>query len=350
MSNLANAFSESVYAGLHPHAAGATLVVGLSGGPDSVALTRAVVQLYTEGRIGRIVLAHFNHQLRGAASEADEFFVRELHSQLASGPTRAIGFHCGRADVLRATNAGRANGEATARCLRYQWLADVALAEQAQVVLTAHTADDQAETVLHHILRGTGLSGLRAIARCRTLRWPTRLVRPMLDVGRMQVLTYLADIGQGYCMDATNQDLRQTRARIRHELIPRLSRSNTELIRILCQTANEAALHHDRRMSLARKLLSMAELAQAGLLYVLDRPVLSQAPRPVLREALRLIWRRAKWGERAMTFNHWNRLADVVIGIRPRAVFPGGISARVRGNVAQIGLEQRSRSTLPTER
>jgi tRNA(Ile)-lysidine synthase len=351
MAHLAHRFVESIYAGLQPHAAGTTLLVALSGGPDSVALARAAAQLHAEGLIGRIVLAHFNHQLRGAASDSDELFVRELHKQLTCREGSEVLFCCGRQDVLSSARENKANLEATARRLRYQWLADIARAEGAEVVLTGHTADDQAETVLHHIMRGTGLCGLRGIARCRPLRPPTRLVRPMLGLSRQQVLTYLASMGQPYCVDATNHDLRQTRARIRHELVPSLQAANNgQVVRILCRLAEEAARHYERCVSLGRKLASAAELPQAGLLYVFDRRRLAEAPGPVLREALRLIWRRASWPERAMTVSHWNRLADVVVGRRPAALFPGGIAARVRGDVAQIGPETRTRLTLPPER
>jgi tRNA(Ile)-lysidine synthase len=351
MIDLANRFSASVHAGLQPHAADTALVVALSGGPDSVALARALAHLQTAGHVGKIVLAHFNHRLRGAASDSDALFVRELHKQLACGVTSEIRLRCGKADVLSTTRHDRANMEATARRLRYHWLADIAIAEGTQVVVTGHTADDQAETVLHHILRGTGLRGLRGIAGCRPLRSSTRLVRPMLELRRQEVLDYLASIGQGYCIDATNHDLKQTRARIRHELIPRLqATSNGEAGKILCQMAKKAALRYDRCASLAGRLVSLAELPQAGLLHVFDRHLLTQAPGPVLREALRLIWRRANWPERAMTFDHWIRLADIVIGSRPRAVFPGSITARVRGNVAQIGPENRTPSTVSRER
>ena len=351
MSDLAKRFVERIFAALEPHPVGAGMVVALSGGPDSVALTRAVTQLHAEGRIGKVVLAHFNHQLRGAASDSDEFFVRELHGRLTSWSTPKIVLHCGRADVLSATKARRANTEAMARALRYHWLADIAVAEGAPVVVTGHTADDQAETVLHHILRGTGLRGLRGIACCRALRLPTRLVRPMLDLTRQVVVDYLRSVEQGYCVDATNHDLHQTRARIRHRLIPPLqAASHGQAVGIVCRIAKEAALHYDGRMRLARKLASSAELPRAGLLHVFDRHLLAQARRPVLLEALRLIWRRASWPERAMTLNHWNRLAEVVIGPRPPAVFPGGITARVRGDVVQIGPDARSPSTLPTER
>jgi tRNA(Ile)-lysidine synthase len=344
-------FCELVYAGLQPHASGTSLAIALSGGPDSVALTRAAAQLHTAGRIGRIVLVHFNHQLRGAASDSDELFVRDFHKQLTSIGTPEISLHCGTADVLSARRAGRGNVEATARMLRYQWLADVAIAEGAQVVVTGHTADDQAETVLHHILRGTGLRGLRGIARCRLLRRPVRLVRPMLDLGRQEILDYLARIGQSYRVDATNHDPHQTRARIRHGLIPQLeATSNGQAVRILCRTARTAAMHYDVRMSLAQKLITTAGLPRAGLLQVFNRQLLAKAPPPVLREALRLIWRRANWPQHAMTVAHWSRLADVVVGHLPTTVFPGGVAARTRGNVAQIGPESRFRRTTPLER
>jgi tRNA(Ile)-lysidine synthase len=351
LSDFASDFVEKVFAALAPHGIGSGIVIAVSGGPDSVALTRALATLQGDGRLGRIVLAHFNHQLRGAASDSDELFLRELHSHVSPCARADIVLRCGRADVLRAARAGHDNVEATARRLRYYWLADIAVAEEAAVVVTGHTADDQAETVLHHILRGTGLRGLRGIARCRPLRSPTRLVRPMLDVTRQEVLSYLSSVGQDYCVDGTNHCLNQTRARIRHLLIPPLqSASSGQVVEVLCRIAKEATSHYDRRVGRARKLARMAELPQAGLLHVFNRHLLAEAPRSVLREALRLMWRRANWPERAMTVKHWNRLEDVVVGRRPATVFPGGITASVRGNVTQIGPNAGSKPTLRTER
>ena len=126
-------------------------VVAVSGGADSVAMLRGLVEVGVSG----LVVGHFNHRLRGEESDADEAFVREL------AETLGLPCHVGSADVL----AAGGNLEATARQLRYDWLTSLGRTW----VATGHTADDQAETVLHRLIRGTGITGLRGIAQARPL-------------------------------------------------------------------------------------------------------------------------------------------------------------------------------------
>src|SRR5438132_2881347 len=184
------------------------IVVAVSGGPDSVALLRALASLPTAGRL---VVAHLNHQLRGPESDADEAFVRALPESLQPG----MELRCERIDVAAQARTEGANVEAVARRVRYDWLARVAKECQASWVATGHSADDQAETVLHRLLRGTGLKGLRGIATCRPLSSEVNLVRPLLDVARAQVLAYLDAEQQSYCQDRSNLDLTFRRNRIR---------------------------------------------------------------------------------------------------------------------------------------
>src|SRR5262249_20196828 len=116
--------------------------------------------------------------------------------------------------------------EADARRARYEWLIEVARQRGASVVAVGHTRDDQAETILHRILRGTGPRGLGGIPRrrARATDPPIELVRPLLDVSREEIRSYLADLGQPFREDASNADLGRTRARIRQDLLPRLVR------------------------------------------------------------------------------------------------------------------------------
>ena len=151
-----------------------TVLVAVSGGADSVALLRAIVALKTAGE-GRLVAAHLNHQLRPAEAEADQALVVEL--------CRRLGVACevGRVRLDLAGPEGRDGLEAAARRARYQFLEATAARLGARFVVTAHTADDQAETILHRILRGTGIGGLSGMARARPLG-PATLIRPLLAV------------------------------------------------------------------------------------------------------------------------------------------------------------------------
>ncbi|MFN3167683.1 MAG: tRNA lysidine(34) synthetase TilS [Phycisphaeraceae bacterium] len=196
--------------------AGATVIIACSGGADSVALVRAVA-LLAERRRWRLwpVVAHVQHHLRGEAAEADAAFVSQLAGQLGLGYERR--------DIRPSDEVG--NLEASARRLRYQALAEVALARRAGFVATAHHADDQLETMLMRLIRGTGVRGLRGIAWRRRLRTGDErakvyAVRPMLEATREQVREFLDTLDQPWREDATNRDTTRTRARLRNDIVP----------------------------------------------------------------------------------------------------------------------------------
>ncbi|MEN6451126.1 MAG: tRNA lysidine(34) synthetase TilS, partial [Thermoguttaceae bacterium] len=189
-----------------------TVVVAVSGGCDSVALLRAMVALKTGGA-GRLIAAHLNHQLRPDA-HADERFVVELCGRLG------VPCDVGRVDVGASARGGE-GVEAAARRARYRFLEETAGRRGARFVATAHTADDQAETVLHRIIRGTGLRGLAGMSRTRPLGHAT-LIRPLLGVRHAELLAYLESLGQPFREDSSNLDLHFTRNKIRRALLPRL--------------------------------------------------------------------------------------------------------------------------------
>jgi tRNA(Ile)-lysidine synthase len=319
-------------------------VAAVSGGADSVALLRALLET---GRT--VTVTHLNHQLRGAESDADEAFVRELAAALG------VGFRSTRIDVL----AIGGNLEATARRVRYEWLSEVAAEVGAGWVATGHTADDQAETVLHRLLRGTGLQGLRGIAasklldeppglsrRCSTLpstagTSPTarRVVRPLLTVTRAEVLDYLAALNQPYRTDATNADPRFTRIRIRAELLPLLRTFNPDVVDALNRLARQADEAHEVVTGLARDLLARAELPRAADSVILDIGTLRSAPRLVVRTALRLVWEREGWPMGEMDFDHWERAVEVARRDARGCNFPGGVFAHNRGVVVRLGRQ-----------
>jgi tRNA(Ile)-lysidine synthase len=313
-------------------------VAAVSGGPDSVALLRALVALRGDRPGGPLVIAHLNHQLRGAESDADEAFVRGLHGALVAAGAPGLDLRCHAADVRAVAVAEGANVEAVARRVRYDWLALVASEAGVPWVATGHTANDQAETVLHRLLRGTGLRGLRGIAVRRPLSPGTDMVRPLLHVTRAEVLAYLDAEQQPYRRDSSNLDVYYTRNRIRHELLPHLAeRYNPAIVEILAHLAEQADDTYRQIGSEALMLLAAAELPRAGRLLIFDRQRLAGAPRHLVREALRLAWEREGWPSSAMTFDHWDRLAGVASGDMPSVDLPGGIRARSESRVVQLG-------------
>jgi tRNA(Ile)-lysidine synthase len=186
--------------------------LGVSGGADSVAMLRIFAELRAPLGIAMVIL-HFHHQLRGAAADEDERFVTALAKEFR------FEFASGRGDVAAEARLHGWNLEDAARRLRYQFFESMVQARGLNRVAVAHTANDQAETVLSHLLRGTGLTGLAGI-------YPVAgtIIRPLLELQREELREFLRGLDQPWREDATNDDALRTRARIRHKLIPLLER------------------------------------------------------------------------------------------------------------------------------
>jgi tRNA(Ile)-lysidine synthase len=207
-------------------APGERLLIGVSGGSDSVALLDALVQSGWRPHV-----CHLNHKLRGAESDADAEFVRDLARRYELAVTIA------ERDVAAMAAQEKVSLEDAARHARHGFFSDAARRTGVHKLALAHTADDQVETLLLRLLRGTGAPGLVGI-------WPERqigvlrVVRPMLGVRRTEVLEYLRAQGLKFREDSSNSDVRFTRNRVRHELLPLLEREFNPAIReVLLRTA-----------------------------------------------------------------------------------------------------------------
>jgi tRNA(Ile)-lysidine synthase len=189
-----------------------SILVGLSGGADSVALTCALLEL--RDHLGlRIAAAHLNHRIRGAESDRDEQFVRAMCARLG------VDLIVERADGLGAS-ISTANLEERARDARQEFLLRIADRVQADFVALGHHRDDQAETVLMRLMRGSGAAGMAAMAE----RGPGRLIRPMLSISRAEIRSYLGARGISFVEDSSNSSRDILRNRIRGELLPMLER------------------------------------------------------------------------------------------------------------------------------
>lgn len=317
---------------------GGGVVAAVSGGADSVALLHALLAARDPAAPFPVTVAHLNHLLRGAEGDADEAFTSDLCAGLTASGVSALRLRVGRIDVPAEARDVGANLEATARRLRYRWLAQVAREVGARWVATGHTADDQAETVLHRLLRGAGLQGLRGIAARRELAAGVGVVRPLLRTARAEVLAYLAELKQAYRTDSTNSDPSYTRNRIRAELLPLLAaRYNPAVASVLARLAEQADAAFRDEEAAAAALLSAAELPRAGATLVFDRARLAAAPRRLTRAALRLTWAREGWPLDAMNYEAWERMAAVAYGEAAAADLPGRIRARLLDRVFQVG-------------
>jgi tRNA(Ile)-lysidine synthase len=239
---------------------GLRLAVGVSGGADSVALLRALHERRSE--LGLVVsVAHLHHGLRGAEADGDLEFVRGLAMQLA------LPFH--EAQVDAAAEAARAGEsiEAAGRRLRYAWFRQLMAEGAVDAVATAHTLDDQAETVCGKFLRGAwteGLSGIHPVVEFAE----GPILRPLLGATRAEVEAYLKELGQDWQEDSSNQDEVFTRNRIRHQLLPVLENWNPRLREHLAQMAelarDEEAWWHAELARVAPQILRTGKPVRGG--------------------------------------------------------------------------------------
>ena len=298
----------------------AGVVAGLSGGADSVALLHALAAI--PGL--RLVAAHLDHGLR-PGSAADAAFCRALCRRLG------VRLRVGRADVRARAARDGAGIEAAARDERRAFLETVRGAEGARWIALAHTGDDQAETVLLRLLRGSGSAGLGAM-RARA----GRVLRPLLGVTRADVVDHLAAHGLDWREDPTNADPKILRNRVRHELIPYLeARFNPALREALARTASVLAAEAD----VLRRTAASIAVRRRGRVAILARAETVAAPRAIGRLAVRAAIRSAG-GLRAVTLDHVDAVLD--LAARPsasgrRLPLPGHREAAIHFDEIRVG-------------
>ncbi|MGA3315999.1 MAG: tRNA lysidine(34) synthetase TilS [Candidatus Korobacteraceae bacterium] len=348
--------------------AGDRVCVAVSGGADSVALLRVLLELRTELGIV-LAVAHFNHGLRAEASDADEAFVVELAKQ------HDLEFFSSRADVREHALTRKLSLEAAARELRYCWLRSLAESHRVNAVATGHTLDDQAETVLLKFLRGAGTRGLAGIypeiaiaakaptsfqsaergpegplyhnpapncfqpAECvpesppnqdRAHRQPgARIVRPLLGVTRAEVEQYLAALGQTWHEDESNLDYRFIRNRVRHELLPLLEREyNPNLRHVLSDAAELSRAEEEYWQALVERELHDRMAAQRlRLMNFRALPLALQR---------RLLRRFVETANLKLDFEHIEKLLHCALGELPKAELTGGWLAVRQGGCLEL--------------
>ena len=304
---------------------GSSWIVAVSGGSDSVGLLR--ILLAVAPTLGlTLSVAHLNHGARGLDSDLDAAFVADLAG------TFGIPFDLGH---WKATRPG--HFESDARAARHAFLVETARTRGASVVALGHTRDDQAETVLHRIVRGTGIHGLAGIPALRVHDIGITLVRPVLNVSRKAIRNELNRLAQTFCDDTSNADTSRTRARLRHDLLPRIAADyNPKITKALVRLSRLAA---GSARAVERHLSEIERAAALPGDAVFLRAPLSAAPLFLRAEVIRRAWRRSGWPEAGMDANRWNRIARLVACEKPgRHDVGGGVIAVSDGHVFQLQI------------
>lgn len=307
---------------------GSTVLCAVSGGADSVYLLHRLALL--RGILGfRLVAAHYDHQLR-PTSQRDAAFVarfvegwcgKEVYTDGTVLPP--VPLIVGQGDVAAAAKARKAGIEETARAMRYAFLQETAQKIGADVIATAHTADDNAETVLLHLIRGSGLGGLCGIPPRRG-----NLIRPMLTTTRTTVEQYLALYGLPHVEDESNADDAYTRNRVRHQLIPLLEGYNPGFVDRMIHTAAVLRADHDYLNARAYSVLRQARQSPEGLL--LPAEALASLPQALAVRGARLALQKAREGDDTCTARHLEAIVDLARSPQPSGSvdLPGGWTVR----------------------
>ena len=284
---------------IHP---GDKVVVGVSGGPDSLVLA------YWLGLAGcQVVVAHFNHHLR-PSSDNDALFVANFARQAG------LEFRLGEADVRGVSETQKVSIEMAARNERYCFLFEVARDIGAEAVAVGHQADDQAETVLMHLIRGSGLSGLRGMAYRSITQWSNAipLIRPLLSFTRIEIESECQMQGWQPVRDETNDSVDYLRNRIRLELIPALQSYNPQIQRQLGRTAQILSGDYEVLQKAAELAWQVCDLSVRNDEILLALSSFRENPEAIQRMLLRIAVEKLRPGLTDLTYDAIQRGLDFI--------------------------------------
>ncbi len=322
---------------------GDRVLAGVSGGPDSTCLLLVLAALRRS--LGfELEAAHFDHQLRGRRAAATEMrFVSSLAERLS------IPLHVGAGDVRLHARERKMSVEEAARELRYSFLATTASGANCASVAVGHTTSDQAETVLLHLVRGTGLRGLAGMSPSAAWPVPTEhtlaLIRPLLSSSREHTAQCCDALGLAPVDDPSNRSATQTRSRIRHELIPLLSSFNPRIEEALVRLASSAS----DDVALLEQLASTAlQRARSAGEVRIERKRLSALPPSIQRHAVRLAVAQLLGDTRNLAERHVRSVIDASVGPAGTHLdLPRGIQVSVTRSAVILATQRSEPAPLP---
>lgn len=293
---------------------GDILVAAVSGGPDSMAMLHVIGQLTRDWGV-KIHVAHFNHMFRGKEAEEEAHFV--------SLSAREMGLDCTveTVDVPAYLEKNNLSPEEGARNLRYDFLRRVAFTQKADFIMTAHHANDQAETVLLHLLRGAGPEGLAAISPREG-----NLIRPMLAVTKEEIINYCRENNLAYRLDPTNNQDIYTRNQIRLNLIPALRQFNPRIVSALAKTADICREDHDLLKEITQEALKKINVSFQDQKVMLDKQEFASFHPALKRRVIRQIIDDFTGFQGYLSFAH----TDEILALKPgkELCLPGPIYAK----------------------
>ena len=293
------------------------VVIGVSSGPDSMALLHLLLKLNeldtrqagSSGWRLKFHVAHLDHRLRGDESDADAAFVQ------AAADSYSLRCSIEKRDIAKLVEDGSGGVEEVARRERYAFFERVCLQTGAKVVAVGHHADDHAETILQRILRGTGIRGLAGIPQSRPIspKSDVRLIRPLLRITRDSLRAYLADEGVAFREDSTNATVEPTRNRIRNVILPSIEELvNPQVRDALIRLGEQAQWTQEYLGETVQRTFESLIISHTDQELVLNVDALGRKSRIVQTELIRLGYRSFGLGEQDLSFSHLSAAIDLV--------------------------------------
>nr|MBU1328231.1 tRNA lysidine(34) synthetase TilS [Candidatus Omnitrophota bacterium] len=305
-----------------------SVLVGLSGGPDSVTLLHVLYSLKKEYSLN-ILLAHLDHKFRGEESRADRKFCEDLAKKYN------LEIVWEEIDVPRISKEKGISPEEAARFERYDFFKRLAKKRDINKIAVGHTSDDQAETVLMRIIRGAGMKGLGGISPVKDIQG-FKIIRPLIEISRKEVEAFILETGLKFRKDSSNNKTIFTRNKIRLELIPLLEKNfNSNIKKVLANMAENLRTEDEFLNKHAkRKFRSVSKVSQEEIL--IDIKKFKKQPEAVRKRILRAALEEFKGDLRRLTYQHWKEMEDLIDNRPVNSIvdLPAGISvAKDRTNI-----------------
>ncbi|MDP2980852.1 MAG: tRNA lysidine(34) synthetase TilS [Candidatus Omnitrophota bacterium] len=283
---------------------GDSILVGVSGGPDSVTLLHVLDSLKKEYSLN-ILIAHLDHKFRGEESADDRKFCEELAKKYN------LEIIWEEIDVPKIAEEKKISPEEAARFERYDFFKRIAKERGMDKIAVGHTRDDQAETVLMRIIRGAGMKGLGGISPVKDMQG-NKIIRPLIEISRKEVEDFISESGLKFRKDSSNEKSIYTRNKIRLELIPLLEKEfNSNIKEVLANMAENLQVENDflSRYS-RRKFKSVSKIKREEIL--IDIKKFKKQPEAVRKRILRAALEELKGDLRRLTYQHWKEIEELI--------------------------------------
>ena len=296
---------------------GDTVLVAVSGGSDSLFLLLALNHLKSKLKLKKIIICNLDHGLRGQESSEDSLFVKKIVEDLNLGFIHKI-------INLSVKKSKDLSTEEIAREERYKFFINAAQATRADVIATGHTLDDQAETILMRLIKGSSMKGIVGISPVRNEK-TVRIIRPLFELEKREIEKYLDDRGVGYRIDSTNLTPIYFRNVVRSEIMPFLEKYNPRLKRVLCNLAEH--LREDFEFIKEAKSVIQHKIAHSKDRLEIKLKDLVVQPRALQKEILRDSLDKIGGEVKRLSFRHWKEVEQLIAHKRKGACLdlPGDI-------------------------